>query len=120
MAIDPHATSGGHFESRLADLVDSVRGQKQAHLPGDGRKARRLAAGEGGVAVSAATLDRMEALSGVRVDVSQTCVSRLPTHKEPLQLWGTTFNWKCAKEESHVCQTTLYSPGGTQGRLGVL
>ena len=62
LAIDPDATSGGNFAARLSDLVASIREQEQARLPGDGRQARRRAAMEGGVAVSVATLSRIEAL----------------------------------------------------------
>jgi len=61
LAIDPAATSGDAFAGRMADLVAAIRAQDGAHLPGDGRAARRVAARAGGVAVSTATLDRITA-----------------------------------------------------------
>ena len=64
VAIDPGATSGGAFGARMADLVEAIRFQEGAHLPGDGRRAKRLAAATDGVAVSTATLDRIEAILG--------------------------------------------------------
>ena len=59
LAIDPDPTSRGHFAARLSDLVASIREQEQARLPGDGRRSKRRAAMEGGVAVNVATLARI-------------------------------------------------------------
>lgn len=64
IAIDPGVTSDGSFAARIADLVDAIRQQDGAHLPGDGRRAKRLIAQENGVAVNVATLARIEAIMG--------------------------------------------------------
>ncbi|MBY6057777.1 Ldh family oxidoreductase [Leisingera daeponensis] len=64
IAIDPAATSNDGFRTGMAGIVEAVRGQEGAHLPGDGRRAKRLQARQDGVAVSAATLARIEALLG--------------------------------------------------------
>lgn len=64
IAIDPAATSNDGFRTGMAGIVEAVRGQEGAHLPGDGRRAKRLQARKDGVAVSAATLARIEALLG--------------------------------------------------------
>ncbi|MDP2581909.1 Ldh family oxidoreductase [Shimia thalassica] len=60
MAIDPGATSGGDFATRMADLVGAIHDQDGARLPGDGRRGKRLAAHDNGVAVNVATLDRIK------------------------------------------------------------
>ncbi len=60
MAIDPGATSGGDFATRMADLVGAIYDQDGARLPGDGRRGKRLAAHDNGVAVNVATLDRIK------------------------------------------------------------
>ncbi|MEP5167359.1 MAG: Ldh family oxidoreductase [Shimia thalassica] len=60
MAIDPGVTSGGDFAKRMADLVDAIHDQDGARLPGDGRRGKRLAARDNGVAVNVATLDRIK------------------------------------------------------------
>ncbi len=62
IAIDPAATADGSFASGIAELVTSIRLQSGAHLPGDGRRAKRIAAEEDGVAVNLATLDRIAAI----------------------------------------------------------
>ncbi len=62
LAIDPGATSGGAFADRIEALVHAIRAQDGAHLPGDGRQAKRRNAAEQGVAVNQATLDRIEAI----------------------------------------------------------
>lgn len=62
IAIDPGATSGGAFADRIAALTGAIHAQEGAHLPGDGRAAKRAQAASGGVAVSTATLERIEAL----------------------------------------------------------
>lgn len=64
IAIDPGATSGNGFAERMAALVGAIHGQDGARLPGDGRKAKRLRAQTDGVAVSTATLDRINAVFG--------------------------------------------------------
>ncbi|MDP5216656.1 Ldh family oxidoreductase [Ruegeria sp. 2205SS24-7] len=62
IAIDPSATAGDVFAAGIADLVEAIRFQDRAHLPGDGRRAKRLAAQKDGVAVNLATLNRIDAL----------------------------------------------------------
>ncbi|NVK16270.1 MAG: Ldh family oxidoreductase [Rhodobacteraceae bacterium] len=64
IAIDPEATSNDAFSAGMAGIVEAVRGQDGAHLPGDGRRAKRVLARQDGVAVSVATLARIEALLG--------------------------------------------------------
>ncbi|MEM7320946.1 MAG: Ldh family oxidoreductase [Pseudomonadota bacterium] len=60
IAIDPAATAGDSFESGVGELVAAVRDQSGAHLPGDGRRAKRLSAQTEGVAVNTATLAKIE------------------------------------------------------------
>ena len=60
LAIDPGATSGNLFAERLAALVEAVREQPGARLPGDGRRAARRRAGSKGVAVNPANLERIQ------------------------------------------------------------
>ncbi|MBU2942596.1 Ldh family oxidoreductase [Shimia thalassica] len=60
MAIDPGVTSGGDFAMRMTDLVGAIHDQDGARLPGDGRRGKRLAARDNGVAVNVATLDRIK------------------------------------------------------------
>jgi (2R)-3-sulfolactate dehydrogenase (NADP+) len=62
IAIDPAATSGDSFVERIATLVDSIRDQDGARLPGDGRAKARARAATEGVAVSSATLEKVRAL----------------------------------------------------------
>lgn len=62
IAIDPGATSGGAFADRIAALAEAIHAQEGAHLPGDGRAAKRAKALTDGVAVSTATLAKIEAL----------------------------------------------------------
>ncbi len=62
IAVDPSATSGDLFSDGISNLVQAIRSQDGAHLPGDGRRACRLAAQTEGVAVNVATLARIEAL----------------------------------------------------------
>ncbi|NND42425.1 MAG: Ldh family oxidoreductase [Silicimonas sp.] len=62
IAIDPDATSGGAFAERIADLAGAIHAQDGARLPGDGRKAKRKEAEKQGVAVSTATIARIEAI----------------------------------------------------------
>ncbi|WP_170603898.1 Ldh family oxidoreductase [Ruegeria arenilitoris] len=62
IAIDPSATSDDLFSTGIAGLVDAIRMQKGARLPGDGRGAKRLRAQADGVAVNIATLEKIEAI----------------------------------------------------------
>lgn len=62
VAIDPNATVGVGFSTGIAGLVEVIRSQDGAHLPGDGRRAKRLTSAEEGVAVNAATLAKIEAI----------------------------------------------------------
>ena len=62
IAIDPKATAGDAFSSGIAGLVQVIRDQSGAHLPGDGRRSKRLAAQSNGVAVNVATLEKIEAI----------------------------------------------------------
>ena len=64
LAIDPGATSGGDFASRMSDLVAAIHDQDGAHLPGDGRRSKRVKSADDGVAVNVATLAKIEALLG--------------------------------------------------------
>ncbi len=64
LAIDPAATSGGYFAERISDLTTAILEQDGTHLPGDGRKTKRIAAREHGVAVNVVTLAKIEALLG--------------------------------------------------------
>nr|WP_174825540.1 MULTISPECIES: Ldh family oxidoreductase [unclassified Ruegeria] len=59
IAIDPSATTSSGFETGVAELVGAIRAQEAAHLPGDGRSAKRQIARKSGVAVSKATLDKI-------------------------------------------------------------
>jgi (2R)-3-sulfolactate dehydrogenase (NADP+) len=59
LAIDPGATSGGLFAERLAVLVEEMRDQPGARVPGDGRKAARRRTERKGVTVNAATLEKV-------------------------------------------------------------
>lgn len=62
IAIDPEATSGGAFASQLAALTAAVRAESGVRVPGDGRGAKRVNAAKEGVAVNAATLQKIRAL----------------------------------------------------------
>jgi (2R)-3-sulfolactate dehydrogenase (NADP+) len=64
LAIDPGAASGDAFAARIADLTEAIRSQPGARLPGDGRAVKRAKAATEGVAVSTATLARIEAILG--------------------------------------------------------
>lgn len=59
IAIDPNATPGDVFGARMSDLVQAIRSQEGAHLPGDGRGGKRLKAETAGVAVNSATLAKI-------------------------------------------------------------
>lgn len=58
-AIDPAATSDGGFASRISDLVQAVREQEGARLPGDSRGSKRMRAHQEGVPVNVATLNKI-------------------------------------------------------------
>ena len=60
IAIDPSATTGDNFSDGIATLVQAIRSQDGAHLPGDGRASKRLLARKDGVAVHVATLEKIE------------------------------------------------------------
>lgn len=62
VAIDPAATSGGHFADRLTRLVSMIHDQDGAHLPGDGRRAKRAKAKVEGVDVNVVILDKIYAI----------------------------------------------------------
>ena len=62
VALDPEASSGGAYAARIAALVEAIRAEPGARLPGDGRAAARARAQREGVAVRAATLERIRAL----------------------------------------------------------
>mgnify|MGYP002628370709 CR=1 FL=1 len=64
IAIDPAASSGGDFATRITDLIGAIHDQKGARLPGDGRGAARARAAKAGVAINSATLERVRALLG--------------------------------------------------------
>ncbi|WP_299900304.1 Ldh family oxidoreductase [uncultured Ruegeria sp.] len=64
IAIDPAASSGGAFSNAMATLIESIRAQDGAHLPGDGRRRSRLASSKAGVAVNSATLSKIEGIIG--------------------------------------------------------
>jgi (2R)-3-sulfolactate dehydrogenase (NADP+) len=59
IAIDPGVTSDGLFAERLAVLVEEMRDQPGARVPGDGRKAARRRAERKGVTVNPATLEKV-------------------------------------------------------------
>ena len=61
IAIDPSATSGGAFAARMSALASAIHAQPGAHLPGDGRSAKRARAKVDGVPVNVATLQKIEA-----------------------------------------------------------
>ncbi len=62
LAIDPAASSVGNYAARITALVEAIRAQDGARLPGDGRASARARAAREGVAVNAATLERVRAL----------------------------------------------------------
>lgn len=60
VAIDPEAGSDGAFAANLKALTGAIHAQPDAHLPGDGRRARRAGARLNGVAINTATLRRID------------------------------------------------------------
>jgi len=61
LALNPALTSGGLFNERLTSLVEEMRDQPGARLPGDGRKAARRRAERKGVNVNPTTLEKINA-----------------------------------------------------------
>ncbi len=59
LAIDPDATSHGLFNERLGVLVDGLRAQPGARIPGDGRAAANRRASACGVKVDPTVLERI-------------------------------------------------------------
>ena len=64
IAIDPSTTSDGGFAGNMAALVEAIRTQDGAHLPGDGRGGKRQRSASEGVAVNVATLAKIDAILG--------------------------------------------------------
>jgi (2R)-3-sulfolactate dehydrogenase (NADP+) len=63
IAVDPEATSGGHFAERISDLTAAIAAQEGARLPGSGRKAARTRIEREGVSVPQALMERLRALT---------------------------------------------------------
>jgi (2R)-3-sulfolactate dehydrogenase (NADP+) len=63
IAVDPEATSGGHFAERISDLTAAIAVQEGARLPGSGRKAARTRIEREGVSVPQALMERLRALT---------------------------------------------------------
>lgn len=64
IAIDPKASACDVFTQRTDDLVQAIRAQTGAHLPGDGRRAHRQGAHRTGVAVNRTTLAKIRGAAG--------------------------------------------------------
>lgn len=62
LAIDPGTSSGGAFAEKVSAITEAFADQPGARLPGVNRRSKRVVALENGVAVSTATLARIEAL----------------------------------------------------------
>lgn len=62
LAFDPAATTSDGFSDSISLLAEAFRSQARAHLPGDGRRAKRLLARKHGVAVNKAVLTKISAL----------------------------------------------------------
>jgi (2R)-3-sulfolactate dehydrogenase (NADP+) len=62
IAIDPSAMGGDAYTANIVALIEAIHAQDGAHLPGDGRGAKRALSAQNGVAVNTATLDRIEAI----------------------------------------------------------
>lgn len=62
IAIDPEASAEGSWHGGMARLIAGFRAQEGAHLPGDGRGAKRLRAQSEGVAVQSATIEAIRAI----------------------------------------------------------
>ena len=87
LAIDPGVSSGGDYATRITALVDAIRCQEGARLPGDGRAAARARAARGGVAVASATLAIPSMILG------ETALSFLGLGlRAPAVSWGLMLN----------------------------
>lgn len=64
VAIDPAATSGGLFATRMDRVARGFVAESGSHLPGARRRAARAVADRDGVAVDPALLARVRALAG--------------------------------------------------------
>lgn len=64
IAVDPAATSGGMFSTRLASVAGAFEGAEGARMPGSRRLAARRGADEQGVRIDAALLARARELAG--------------------------------------------------------
>jgi (2R)-3-sulfolactate dehydrogenase (NADP+) len=64
LAVAPDVTSGGAFDARVERLVEAIAAQPEARVPGRRRLAARAEADAHGIAVDAALLARIEALTG--------------------------------------------------------
>ncbi|MCK0141708.1 Ldh family oxidoreductase [Aliiroseovarius sp. F20344] len=62
LAVDPGTTSGDAYSTGVVGLVEAIHQQEGAHLPGDGRRNKRLSAKDNGVAVNVATLAKIESI----------------------------------------------------------
>jgi (2R)-3-sulfolactate dehydrogenase (NADP+) len=63
IAIDPDATSGGAFATRMDGLIRAIADQPEARIPGSRRYAARARADENGVAVDAALVEKIRTLA---------------------------------------------------------
>lgn len=62
LAVDPGTTSGDAYSTGVVGLVEAIHQQEGAHLPGDGRRNKRLSAKDNGVAVNVETLAKIESI----------------------------------------------------------
>ena len=62
IAINPQVAANNGFAARIERLVSAITAQDGARLPGQGRLRKRAKARADGVAVNAATLERIETL----------------------------------------------------------
>lgn len=60
MAINPDATSNGHFADRITALISTFRDQADVRMPGDGRAAARKRAASDGIPVNPATIEKID------------------------------------------------------------
>ena len=63
IAIDAHKVGGPGFAERLATLANAIIGQGNTRLPGSSRSAKRTAAMDNGIAISAAMRAEIEGLA---------------------------------------------------------
>ncbi len=64
VAFDAGVSATGTFNARIKDLITAISSQEGAHLPGDGRRSKRLDAKRNGVSVNVATLEKIRAIIG--------------------------------------------------------